>query len=84
MNMAAILVMWPKTFEQTFIPLSHGDFTWNLAQIGLAVAKEKKYENVNLRDLGQGQWMTLTFDIHIGSCNRFANCIYQLWHHSLQ
>ena len=25
MGMAAILVMWPGPFEQTFIPPSHGD-----------------------------------------------------------
>ena len=31
--------------------------------------------------LDQGQWMTLTFDIHIGSCTRLVNCIHQLWHH---
>ena len=35
--MAAILVMRPRPFEQTFIPLYHG----NLASIGLAVSKEK-------------------------------------------
>ena len=29
--------------------------------------------------LDQGQWITLTFDIHIGSCNYLVNCIYQLW-----
>ena len=34
--------------------------------------------------LDQGQWMTLTFDIHIGSCTYLVNCIYQLWHHRLQ
>ena len=26
------------------------------------------------------QWMTLTFDIHIGPCTHLVNCIYQLWH----
>ena len=25
--------------------------------------------------------MTLTFDIHIGSCTHLVNCIYQLWYH---
>ena len=28
--------------------------------------------------------MTLTSDIHIGSCTDLINCIYQLWHHRLQ
>ena len=52
MGMAAMLVMWPKPFEQTFIPLSHGVFTWNEASIRQAVSNEKKFENVNLSDIG--------------------------------
>ena len=78
MGMAAMLVTWPKPFEQIFIPLSHGVFTWNVASICQAVSNEKKFENVNLSD--QGQWMTLTFDIHIDSCSYLVNLIYQLWH----
>ena len=31
--------------------------------------------------LDQGQWMILTFDIHIGSCTDLVNSIYQLWHY---
>ena len=30
MAMAAILVMWPGPFEQTFVPPSHRSSTWNL------------------------------------------------------
>ena len=56
MGMAAILVMWPGPFEQTFIPPSHGGSTWNLVSIGLAVSKEKKFENGNLSDFGP-RWM---------------------------
>ena len=41
MDMAAILVMWPGPFEQTFIPPSHGDSIWNLASIGPVVSEEK-------------------------------------------
>ena len=52
MGMAAILIMEPRPFEHTFIPLSHGDTTWNLASISQVVSKEKKFENVNLSDLG--------------------------------
>ena len=52
MGMAAILVMWPGPFEQTFIPPSHGGSIWNLASIVQAVSKEKKFEYVvNLSDL---------------------------------
>ena len=27
--------------------------------------------------------MTLTFDIHIGSCTHLVNCIYQLWYYHI-
>ena len=30
MAMAAILIMWPGPFEQTFVPQSHGGIIWNL------------------------------------------------------
>ena len=37
---------------------------------------------VNMSDLGvtldQGHCMTLTFNIHTGSCTYLVNCIYQL------
>ena len=49
MGMAAILVMWPRCPKQTFVPLTHGDSTWNLASIGPAVL-EKIFES--------GGWMT--------------------------
>ena len=61
MGMAAILVMWHRSFEQTFIPLYHGGSIWNLASIGLEVSKEKKFENVNLSYLG---WRSMNdFDL---------------------
>ena len=41
MSVAAILVMWPGPFEQTFVPPSHGDSTWNLTLIGQAVSEGK-------------------------------------------
>ena len=44
MGMAAILVMWPGLFEQTFVPPSHGDFIWNLASIGPVVSEEKMFK----------------------------------------
>ena len=42
-----ILIMWPGPFEQTFVPLSHGDSIWNLAWIGPVVSEEKMFENVD-------------------------------------
>ena len=41
MGMAAILVMWPGPFEQTFVPPSQGDSIWNLASISPVVSEEK-------------------------------------------
>ena len=44
MGMAAILVMWPGPFEQTFVPPSHGDSVWNLASIGPVVSEENMFK----------------------------------------
>ena len=41
MAMAAILVMWPGLFEQTFIPPSQGGSIRNLALTGQVVLEEK-------------------------------------------
>ena len=46
MGMAAILVMWPWLFEQTFVPQSQGGSIWNLASIG-PVVSEEMFENVD-------------------------------------
>ena len=47
MGMAAILVMWPGPFEQTFVPPSQGGSRWNLVSIGPVVSEEKTFENVD-------------------------------------
>ena len=39
MSMAAILVMWPGPFEQTFVPPSHRSSIWNLTLIGPVVSE---------------------------------------------
>ena len=46
MGMSAILGIWYKPFVFTFIFISHGGSIWILASVGLAVSKEKKFENV--------------------------------------
>ena len=46
MGMAAILVMWPGPFEQTFVPPSHGDSIWNLASISPVVSEGKCLKSV--------------------------------------
>ena len=47
MGMAAILVMWPGPFEQTFVPPSHVDSIWNLASIGPVVSEEKMFKKTD-------------------------------------
>ena len=42
MGLAAILVMWPGPFEQTFVPPSKGVSIWNLGSIGPVVSELKK------------------------------------------
>ena len=51
MGMAAILVMWPRPSEQTFVPLSHLDSIWNLALIGQVVLEQKRFENGGRRTM---------------------------------
>ena len=53
MGMAAILVMWPGPFEQTFVPPSHGDSIWNLASIGPVVSEEKMFKECGQQTDGQ-------------------------------
>ena len=46
MGLETTLVIWPGTFEQIFIPTSHGGSIWNLASNILVLFLEKKFENV--------------------------------------
>ena len=45
MGVEAILVMWPRPREQTFVPPSHWGSIWNLALIGQAILEKKIFEN---------------------------------------
>ena len=47
MGMAAMLVMWPRLFEQLFFP--KGGCIWNLVAIGPVVSEEKSFEIVDGR-----------------------------------
>ena len=47
MLMVAILVMWYKHSEQTFIPPPHGGSACNLVSSGPAVSEEMSFENVD-------------------------------------
>ena len=49
MGMAAILVMWPRLFEQLFVPKVPGGCIWNLVKIGPVVSEEKSFEIVDGR-----------------------------------
>ena len=44
MGMAAILVMWPGPFEQTFVPPSHRSSIWILTLIGQVVSEAKMFK----------------------------------------
>ena len=59
MDMMAILVMWPRPFEQTFIPPSYGDSIWNLASIGPVISEEMFKECGWQTD--RRQWPYLSF-----------------------
>ena len=47
MGMAAMLVLWPRSFEQFFFPKGPGDCIWNLVAISLVVSEEKSFEIVD-------------------------------------
>ena len=47
MGMVAILLMWPGSFEQTFIPPSQGSSMWNLTLIGPVVSEGKTFEELS-------------------------------------
>ena len=49
MGMAAMLVMWPRLFEELFFPKGSGGCTWNLVAIGPVVSEEKSFEIVDGR-----------------------------------
>ena len=49
MSMAAMLVMWPRSFEQLFFPKGPGGCIWNLVAIGPVVSEEKSFEIVDGR-----------------------------------
>ena len=51
MGMAAILVMWSRPHEQTFIPQTHRGCIWDLALIHPAVLEKKIFD-------GDDGWMT--------------------------
>ena len=48
MHVAAILVMWHRCGEQTFITLTHWGSMWNLALIVPVVSEEKMFEAFSL------------------------------------
>ena len=60
MDVAAILVMWPRPCEQTFVPPSHWGSIWNLALIGPAILEKKIFEKCEQMDNGgmdDGPWL---------------------------
>ena len=76
MGIVTILVMWLKLFEQIYVPQSQWHSKLNLASIGQVIIEENKFKILNLRDLDQGLWMTLTCGTHKASCTHLVDCIY--------
>ena len=52
MGMVAILVMWPRLFEQLFFPKGPGVYIWNLVATGTVDLEERSSEIVD------GRWTT--------------------------
>ena len=51
---AAILVMWPRPYEQTFIPPSYGESLCDLVSISPAVLEQISFENAENTDPDNG------------------------------
>ena len=49
MGMAAMLVMWPRPFEQLFFPKGPGGCIWDLVAIRPVLSEEKSFEIVDGR-----------------------------------
>ena len=47
MGVAAILIIWPEPFEQTFVPASYAVSIWSLTLIDQVVSEKKMFENVD-------------------------------------
>ena len=54
MGMAAIMVMWPRPFEQTFVPPSRGGSIWNLTLIGQAVSEKNLFKDCGRQPTDDG------------------------------
>ena len=97
MGMGAILVMWLRPFNilsflhlikapnQIWLWLDQwfNKYVEKMFENCLVFFEEKKFEKCWIWvTLDKAQWMTLTFDIHKGSCNHLVDCIYQLYNTS--
>ena len=58
MGMAAMLVMWSRSFEQLFFPKGPGGCIWNLVAIGPVVSEEKSFVIVDGRRTDDGRRTT--------------------------
>ena len=80
LGMADILVIWTGPFEQIFVPQFpwkiHMKFCFNQPSCFSGKALSKCWIQVTLV---QGQWMTLTFDIHTGSCTQLTASTNSFW-----
>ena len=67
MGMAAMLVMWPRQFEQLFVSHTSGEYIWNLVTTGPVVLEEKLFEIVNRRWLTTGPSLPISSSAAFGS-----------------
>ena len=63
--MVAILVMWPRPFEQTFVSPSHRSSIWNLTLIGPMVPEEKMLKECGQRRTTTEAYMYLSYKLTI-------------------
>ena len=85
MNMAAMLVMWPRPFEQFFFPKVPGGCIWNLVAIGPVVSEEVIW-NCGRTDNGACLYYKLPRSLRLRCANKniqeaflYGYYVRQLW-----
>ena len=71
------MVMWPSPFEHILISVLPKSFTYYLVSNNSTVSEKIGFNFENQVTFGEGQRMTLTFDIHVLSIDHSVQSMYQ-------
>ena len=83
-GMLAILVMWPNSIVQIFIPILPQAFIWTWFLTAKLFLRKTSFNTEIWVTFDQGQRMTMTSDTHLTSLTHSAKCFKQVWDPRLQ